>query len=47
MNASEALFEARKQGSSFTVNGKGQVKVSAYCRCLSRCWSSCGSIGRS
>jgi hypothetical protein len=29
MNASEALFEARKQGATFTVNGKGQVKVSA------------------
>jgi hypothetical protein len=29
MNASEALFEARKQGAMFTVNGKGQVKVSA------------------
>jgi hypothetical protein len=29
MNASEALFEARKQGATFTVNGEGRVKVSA------------------
>jgi hypothetical protein len=29
MNASEALFEARKQGATFTVNGDGRVKVKA------------------
>jgi hypothetical protein len=29
MNASEALFEARKQGATFTMTGDGKVKVSA------------------